>query len=113
MAQKELDPVYRNARREAIVILGVYVAALIYTVTYCYIFGYDRDVATITTYWGIPDWVCWGIFLPWTICSIITAWFVLFFMKDDDLDHDPWDDQPNSTHPSRMTSSDEHESDAG
>ena len=44
MHQDELDPVFRNARREALFILGLYAVALVYTVTYCYLNGYGRAV---------------------------------------------------------------------
>ena len=84
-----LDPVFVNSRREALIILILYAAALVYTVTYCYLFGYNRPVESIVTYWGIPDWVLWGILAPWTVCTIFTTWFVFAYMVDDDLGQEP------------------------
>ncbi len=89
MRNDNLDPVFVNSRREALIILGLFTAAMIYTVTYCYLFGYNRPVDSIVTYWGIPDWVFWGIFAPWTVCTIIATCFVFAYMADDDLGQEP------------------------
>ena len=89
MRDDKLDPVFVNSRREALIILSLYATALVYTVTYCYLFGYHRPVESIETYWGIPDWVFWGIVAPWTVCTIIITWFVFGYMADDDLGEDP------------------------
>jgi hypothetical protein len=86
MRDDNLDPVFVNSRREALIILGLFAVALIYTVTYCYLCGYNRAVESIETYWGIPDWVFWGVFAPWAVCAIFTTWFVFCYMADDDLD---------------------------
>jgi hypothetical protein len=67
MRDDNLDPVFVNSRREALIILGLFAVALIYTVTYCYLCGYNRAVESIETYWGIPDWVFWGVFAPWAV----------------------------------------------
>ncbi len=93
MHRDELDPVFRNARREAVFILCLYASALVYTLTYCYHFGYNRAVETIELYWGIPDWVFWGIFAPWIVCAIITTWFTFAYMVDDDLGQEPSADE--------------------
>jgi hypothetical protein len=79
------DPVYLHARREALTILGLWLAALLYTLTVCYIWGYDRDPATLTYVWGIPDWVFYGVMLPWAFCNLFTIWFCFFFAVEDDL----------------------------
>lgn len=93
--EMELDPVFRNAVREALFILLIFAAALTYTVGYCYLFGYGRDAATITAYWGIPDWVCWGILAPWGVFSVVVVWFSLFYMKDDSLGGDTDTESPD------------------
>ena len=84
------DPVYLNSRREAVVIFGVWVACLLWAVPYCYFFGYPSDGAAInpdaiTTIWGIPSWVFWGILVPWLAADAFTIWFCFFYMVDDDL----------------------------
>jgi hypothetical protein len=99
--------IYRHTRREALVILLAWAVAFAYTCLSCYRFGYashapnpdawppagsvpawDRDPATLTTPLGlgIPDWVFYGIILPWLACIGFTCWFCLRLFVDDDLD---------------------------
>ena len=72
----EPDPVLKNARREAIIIGLVWLAATAYCCVYCYLFGYIRagqplgpqDVRPIL---GMPSWVFWGIMVPWArLCAV-------------------------------------------
>ena len=93
---------YRHARREAAVVLAVTLLALLWTVGYCYLFGYrhgpeswvvqaglahEYDPAAFQHFGGVPDWVFLGILLPWLLCSAFTVGFCLG-MKDDDLGAD-------------------------
>jgi hypothetical protein len=108
------DPVYRHSLREGILILAIWGLCLVYTCTYCYLFGYlshephpspvgpslgewlgpltafDRDPATLTTPLGlgIPDWIFYGVVLPWLLCIGVTFWFCLFYFVEDDLGDD-------------------------
>ena len=77
----------RHARREALLIMIVWAAALAWSVGAGYVLGYDprREVRLIL---GMPDWVFWCIFVPWGCCVLLTAWFCFFFMADDDLGQD-------------------------
>ncbi len=84
MAQGD-DPLLRSARREALVVLGIWLAALTYTVGYCYRFGYNRDPQTLTFVLGFPDWVFWGIIAPWIVCVFLSYWFGYRFVRDDTL----------------------------
>jgi hypothetical protein len=46
---------------------------------------------------GRPDWVFWGIVVPWLVCAIVSAWFALCVMQDAPLASDadvPPDDSP-------------------
>ena len=84
------DPVFLNARREAWIIFGVWVACLAWSVPYCYLYGYppsdeEFNPETFSTYMGVPSWVCWGILVPWLLSNVFTIWFCFFYMKDDDL----------------------------
>jgi len=79
------DPVLRSARREALVVLAAWLAAMTYTVTYCYMNGYNRSTESLTFVLGFPDWVFWGIVAPWSVCVIFSFWFGATFMKDEDL----------------------------
>ena len=84
------DPVLRSARREAIVVFAAWLVAMVYTLTYCSIYGYGRsieDLKFVNLGWGVafPDWVFWGIVVPWAACFVLSYWFSYLFMKDEDL----------------------------
>ncbi len=106
------DPVFLNARREAIVILSLWAVCFVYTCSYCYLRGYlthtphpaatgpaigelvgdlsafDRapKSTTFPLGWGIPDWIFYGVIAPWLLCIVVTFWFVLFYFQDDNLE---------------------------
>ena len=89
----ELDPVYRHARREALVILLLWLAMLCWAVPYCYLNGWLRDgEAAVETVWGIPAWTFWGIVVPWLVADLFTVWFCFAYMVDDDLGVAPEDE---------------------
>ncbi len=90
----------RNSRREACIVLSVWFVALVWTVGYCYLNGYqhspdnwlvtiglaDQRPAALTEHrLGMPKWVCWGIVAPAVCVSLFTLIFGLFGMKDDAL----------------------------
>lgn len=87
------DPVFRHARREAAIILLVWLASTVYCCVYCYLYGYIRpgrppgpgDLHPIL---GMPSWVFWGIMVPWAACTVFTFWFAGWYMADDDLGYD-------------------------
>lgn len=79
------EPAVSTARREALVVLLIFLGAMIYTVTYCYLNGYDRRPETLTFVLGFPDWVLWGIVVPWGVCLLLSFWFGHTFMRDADL----------------------------
>ncbi len=84
------DPVVRNARREAIIIGLVWLAATIYCCLFSWKYGYGTpdhpltrdDVQPIL---GVPWWAFWGYLVPWGVCALFTIGFAGFFMVDDDL----------------------------
>jgi hypothetical protein len=78
----------RNARREGLIIMAVWLAALVWSVGFSYVFGYYRDPAAIELVLGFPDWVFWGIVVPWGLCLVYSAWFCFVTMADDDLGQD-------------------------
>jgi hypothetical protein len=82
MPDRPEDPVLKTARREAIVAVAIWVAAAVWSVGYCTLFGYRRDPATLTFVLGFPDWVFWGVILPWVVCVGLCVWFAYGFMKD-------------------------------
>jgi hypothetical protein len=87
------DPVFRNARREALIIFAAWLASTVYCCAYAYLYGYNRpgrplgpeDVRPV---FGIPSWIFWGVMAPWGVCALFTAWFAGFYMADDDLGSD-------------------------
>jgi hypothetical protein len=87
------DPVMVHSRREALVIISVWLASTIYCCTYCYFFGYIRPghplgQGDLNFVFGMPSWTFWGILVPWAICSAFTFWFAGWQMADDDLGKD-------------------------
>jgi hypothetical protein len=81
------DPLLRSARREAIVSLALAALALAYTIGYAALFGYGRTGDSLTFVFGIPDWVFWGIVIPWLACLGASWWFSFWFVEDDTLEH--------------------------
>jgi hypothetical protein len=80
------DPLVTTGRREAVVVLTLFFVAVTYTVGYCAWFGYDRTLDDLTFVLGFPDWVFWGIVVPWGICTVI-GWFLsTFYMADTPLE---------------------------
>ena len=108
----EEDPLFLNSLREAKIIISIWAIALVYTCSYCYLYGYqthpsdpasvgpavsswvgplesfDRDPTTLTTplELGIPDWVFYGVVSPWIACLLATFVFCLFIFKEDQLE---------------------------
>ncbi|MEM7232509.1 MAG: hypothetical protein AAF517_10060 [Planctomycetota bacterium] len=107
------DPVFKNTRREALIVLSAWALCFVYTCTYCYLNGYtshdvepsatggslaeladfsafDRDPSTLTTPFGlgIPDWVFYGILTPWVLCIMFTIFFCQFIFREEDLGDD-------------------------
>jgi hypothetical protein len=85
------DPLLRSARREAVFALALWSAAITWTITYCYRYGYGVAADELTFVWGFPSWAFWGIVLPWTACTIVATLFSLFVMTDQPLE-EPADD---------------------
>ncbi len=105
------DLVLRHSRREASFIILLWLACLLYSVSYCYLYGYvsheplpdatgpsigglfgeasrfGRDPGSIDTPLGlgIPDWVLFGVALPWIISLLFCFWYCCFFFAEDDL----------------------------
>ncbi len=72
----------RHSRREAIISLAVWAAATIYSVAYCYTYGHTRPVEELRFIWGFPDWVFWGVLMPWGACTVFSIWFSGYYMTD-------------------------------
>ena len=114
VSELEEDTLYRHSLREAVFILSCWVCCFVYTVTYCYLTGYqshdphpnstgiavgaivgplsdfNRDPSTLSMPFGlgIPDWVLYGVVIPWLVCILISFWFCLCFFSEDELGED-------------------------
>ncbi len=88
LSDKPDDPVFLHSRREALVILGLWAGAMLWVVPYCYFFGYHpvSDPDQLKTILGIPDWVFWGVLVPWVVCCLVTIYLCFWFIADDDLE---------------------------
>jgi len=109
--KQSIDPVYRTSLREGIMILSLWLGVFLYTVTYCYLNGYlshephpnsvgpaigsmvgslelydrDPDSLMMPLGLGIPDWVFYGVVIPWILAILASIAFYLFFFVEDDL----------------------------
>jgi len=87
------DAVVKSARREAALALSMWVVAMIYSVSYCYLHGYGRSAESLTFVLWFPDWVFWGIIAPWLACTFGSLIFAFWIMGDeplgDEIDADP------------------------
>ena len=79
------DPVLRSARREALLVLAIWLVACLWSIGICYWLGYDRDVATLTYVVGFPDWIFWGFIVPWTVCTGLCFVVPYYVITDEDL----------------------------
>jgi hypothetical protein len=79
------DPAVTSARREAAVVAAIFTTAMCYTVLVSYWLGYHRAPGNLTYILGFPDWVFWGIVLPWIVCLGLSIWFGNAFVQDSDL----------------------------
>ncbi|HEX4146922.1 MAG TPA: hypothetical protein VHY91_25720 [Pirellulales bacterium] len=79
------DPVVRSGRREGLWTLALWLAAMIYTVTYCTFWGYGRPIESLSFVLWFPDWVFWGIVVPWGACTVVSIYFALYVIEDDPL----------------------------
>jgi len=89
-------PVYLNSLRETFLILLTWIVFAIWVVGYSLRYGYNLHSDTFSTVIGIPEWVFWGIGLPWILAIFITIGFAVFVVKDDPLeesDEAPTDEQ--------------------
>lgn len=81
------DPVFRNTRREALLILVIWGITLCWVVPYSIINGYapPQSPEELKLVWGMPEWIFYGVALPWIIASAVTFGLCLFVIQDDDL----------------------------
>ena len=67
-------------------IWGVFCA---WTVGYCQFHAYEIPADKLTTIFGLPSWVFWGVAVPWCFATTVSVLFALFFIKDHPLEEEP------------------------
>jgi len=97
------DPVFRSARREALVALVVWAVATAWSVGYCALAGYGQSGETLSFVLWFPDWVFWGIVAPWLACVVISMWYAFVLMRDEDLGADDQDEEEDLYRPPERT----------
>jgi len=85
MNQLREDPVLTSSRREALLVMAIWLSACVYSIAVCYRMGYGRDVETLTFVLGFPDWIFWGVVVPWTVCTLLSFVLSYFVIRDEDL----------------------------
>jgi hypothetical protein len=85
MTARREDPVLTSARREAWLVFAIWLIACVYSLGVCYRYGYGRDAATLTYVLGFPDWIFWGVVVPWTACTAACFVMAYYVITDEDL----------------------------
>jgi hypothetical protein len=82
------DPLYRSSLREALLILGIWGAAMLWVISYCSMYAYVRvrETDELPIVLGMPAWVVWGVFVPWIVADVLTIIICLWVIKDHDLE---------------------------
>ena len=93
MNSPQENPVLKGSRREAFIVGCMWLAIMLYSVLFCYFRGYKTDLAQLKLILGFPDWVFWGIVVPWVACVVLSILFGSFFMKDEPLGDDLSEDE--------------------
>jgi hypothetical protein len=85
MPRQTEDSALRSSRKEALVVLALWTVACVYSVGYSFTFGYQRDPETLTFVLGMPDWIFWGVLVPWITCTVASFWVSHVLIADEDL----------------------------
>lgn len=85
MSKFSQEPILKTARREMLSAAVLWLVAMVWTVGYCAKYGYNLQPDQLKFVLGFPDWVFWGVVLPWGLCTLISGWFAFFYMQDADL----------------------------
>lgn len=88
LAPPSKDPLLVSARREMTIALIMWAVAALCTLGVVSVWGYDRDPKSLTFVLGFPDWVFWGIIVPWASSTILASIFAMTYMQDAPLEPD-------------------------
>lgn len=66
--------------------VGVIATALFISISsiISYLMGYSRDASEVGLVLGFPDWIFWGVLLPWVAIVGFTVFYGMFGMKGDE-----------------------------
>jgi hypothetical protein len=93
MSHPTEDPVLTSSRREALITFAIWLTACIYSISVCYRYGYGRDATTLTYVLGFPDWIFYGVVLPWTVCTVLCFIMSYFVIADGELGEEQAEEQ--------------------
>ena len=79
----------RQSRRELWFILLTWLGFCVWVIAYCAVNGYHLNPEEVSTVFGFPSWVFWGVALPWMFANVVTFWFCLRFLKNEDDEETP------------------------
>ena len=79
----------RQSRRELWFILLTWLGCCVWVIAYCAVNGYHLNPEEGSTVFGFPSWVFWGVALPWMFANVVTFWFCLRFLKNEDDEETP------------------------
>ena len=82
---RKTDPLVHSSFREALLVAGIWLAAAVWSISVSYKMGYHRSVDDLKLVLGFPDWVFWGVVVPWSACTVVSIVFGLIFVRDGDL----------------------------
>lgn len=84
-SSEDLGESFRQSRREFRFQIVAWIGFATWTVGYNVLRAGDDPDAPTRTVFGMPEWVFYGVALPWVAALVLTIWFALCFMKDTDL----------------------------
>ena len=85
MSHFSKEPLLKSARREMLVSAVVWFAALVWSVGYCANYGYHLKPEQLKFVLGFPDWIFWGVVVPWGLCTLISGLLAFGYLQDADL----------------------------
>jgi len=102
-------PFYLRSLNELYVLLIGWLIFFLWTIIYSSYNAYyvNAEEYEIKTIFGFPDWVFWGVFLPWIGAGIFTCWFSFFVVKDDDEEYNQFCLNGNATQQPKVEGSDD------
>ena len=75
--------------REAKWIVLIWFISSVWTITYCWLYGYQSvGPEDLSTVFGMPSWVFWGVAAPWLTTMVVSVFFALWGIHDESVEHE-------------------------